>query len=51
MDKHDKHNKPGKKHSKLTVAAPDKTDVPAAAVVEKGKGDWPGKPQNGKKTR
>jgi hypothetical protein len=48
MDKHDKHNKPGKSHGKAGKAAPAKADVAVAAPVEKGKGDWPGKP-SGKK--
>ena len=51
MDKHDKHNKPGKSR-KGGNAAPAKVEVVAAdaAPAEKGKGDWPGKPA-GKKTR
>jgi len=51
MDKHDKHNKPGKSHAKPSAAAPVKTEVAVAAPVEKGKGDWPGKTQGGKKSR
>ena len=51
MDKHDKHNKPGKSR-KGGTPAPAKPEVAAAVPVEKAKSDWPGKPGGtGKKTR
>lgn len=50
MDKHDKHNKPGKSRKPSPAAAPVKVEEPAVAPAEKAKGDWNGKP-SGKKNR
>jgi len=50
MDKHDKHNKPGKSRKPGQAAAPAKVEVAAVAPAEKAKGDCPGKPA-GKKNR